>query len=235
MNRFNESVEINAGGREVNRSFRTCNEETDTSHSRRVYPRWIACSIVGRWKVIFNVDFLREERERERERRHRDDIALRRTPLTSPTADYGSPRNSYLKRHLLFSLQLLFPLLLLISLSLVLHTYALYEPCHGLGFFKRIFSNVKIEQSSDKFGKKRRRHNWFMSSVRGWMNKKNFRFSTIFMERERDGSRNSGTRLSSIRNGKRYSRVCVLTQWQSNSVYVGQAWEEATSLPIVHP
>lgn len=143
MNRFNESVEINAGGGEVNRSFRTCNEETDTSHSRRVYPRWIACSIVGRWKVIFNVDFLREERERERERRHRDDIALRRTPLlTSPTADYGSPRNSYLKRHLLFSLQLLFPLLLLISLSLVLHTYALYEPCHGLGFFKRIFSNV---------------------------------------------------------------------------------------------
>lgn len=142
MNRFNESVEINAGGGEVNRSFRTCNEETDTSHSRRVYPRWIACSIVGRWKVIFNVDFLREERERERERRHRDDIALHRTPLTSPTADYGSPRNSYLKRHLLFSLQLLFPLLLLISLSLVLHTYALYEPCHGLGFFKRIFSNV---------------------------------------------------------------------------------------------
>lgn len=109
------------------------------------------------------------------------------------------------------------------------------QTSHGLGFFKRIFSNVKIEQSSDKFGKKRRRHNWFMSSVRGWMNKKNFRFSTIFMERERDGSRNSGTRLSSIRNGKRYSRVCVLTQWQSNSVYVGQAWEEATSLPIVHP
>lgn len=65
--------------------------------------RWIACSIVGRWKVIFNVDFLREGEERER--RHRDDIALRRTPLTSPTADYGSPRNSYLKRHL-FSLQL---------------------------------------------------------------------------------------------------------------------------------
>lgn len=99
MNRFNESVEINARGGERNRSFRTCNEETDTSHSRRVYPRWIACSIVGRWKVIFNVDFLREEREREREtpsRRHRSpqnatDLANRRLWFTAKLISETSP------------------------------------------------------------------------------------------------------------------------------------------------